>query len=337
MARSLKSQFRVRPQFLFVVVVLLFTVWIACTQPIFLNLSNVQVSNKASSTNLKRDVRKISEDFFPRDFESIENLNRLADYLKTQFQQFSSDVQEQKYSGGHFEYKNIIVKFGPSTRPVVVIGAHYDSCEKYPGADDNASGIAGLIELARLLKQHPPTAVSVELVAYSTEEPPFFGSDEMGSFIHARSLKAKGLDVRAMLSLEMIGYFSDVWGSQDFPAYMMRLFYPTKGNFIAVVSNFSSYSLTKQIKRAMQPASDLPVYSINGPSTLYGIDYSDHRNYWHFGFPAAMITDTAFLRNKAYHKSEDTFDRLDYEKMAKVIDGVYNTTFSFDVAADLKR
>ena len=235
------------------------------------------------------------------------------------------------------DYKNIIASFGDRAKPVLVIGAHYDSCEKHPAADDNASGVAGLVEIARLLKIRSPKNISVQLVAYSTEEPPFFGGDEMGSFVHAQSLKAQGTDVIAMLSLEMLGFFSDDWWSQEFPAYLMRLFYPSKGNFIAIVSNFGSYSLTKQIKRAMQPASDLPVYSMNGPSKLYGIDFSDHRSYWEFGFPAVMITDTAFLRNTAYHKAEDTFDRLDYDRMSKVIDGIYNAAFSFDASAESKK
>ncbi len=333
---GIKNQLRVRPKFLLIVVIFLLALWIICAQPIIFKLKEVQVSNKASPVNLKEQVKKISQDFFPRDFEAIENLNRAADYIKSQFEQFSSEVEEQKYSGFHRYYKNIIAHFGTSTNPLLVIGAHYDSCEKYPAADDNASGVAGLIELARLLRIHSPRNISIQLVAYSTEEPPFFGGSEMGSFYHAQSLKAHGVDVRAMLSLEMLGYFSDKWGSQDFPAYLMRLFYPSKGNFIAVVSNFSNYSLTKQIKQAMQPASDMPVYSMNGPSKLYGIDFSDHRSYWQFGFPAVMITDTAFLRNKAYHKAEDTFDRLDYERMSKVIDGVYNVALSFDTSDDSK-
>lgn len=324
-----KNQLRIRPKFIFAVTLILIAAWIICAQPIFFTSHKRQTARQASPSNLKNHVKTISENFYPRDYKNVGNLNRTADYIKTQLQQFSLDVSEQNYSAENREYKNVIAKFGSPGKPVLVIGAHYDSCGKHPAADDNASGVAGLIELARLLKDQSPVNIAVELVAYSTEEPPIFGSNDMGSFVHAQRLKAQKIDVVGMLSLEMIGYFSDEWGSQDFPAYLMRLFYPSKGNFIAVVSNFSSYSLTRQIKQSMQLATDLPVYSMNGPGSLYGIDYSDHRNYWEFEFPAVMITDTAFLRNKAYHTDQDTFDRLNYEKMSKVIDAVYGSIFSF--------
>jgi Zn-dependent M28 family amino/carboxypeptidase len=299
-------------------------------QPLILKFGGSLAGNKALPENLKAHVQKLSQEFFPRDSEHTENLDQAAEYIKSQLLQYSNDVSDQIYTAEKKDYKNVIAKFGPQTNRVVVIGAHYDACEELPGADDNASGVAGLIELARLLKEKPPQNFAVELVAYSTEEPPFFRTEGMGSFIHAQSMKSQNKEVIAMVSLEMIGYFSDEPGSQNFPMALLKLFYPSKGNFIAVVSNFASYELTGKFKKAMTNATDLPVYSMNGPSMLRGVDFSDHLNYWKLGYPAVMVTDTAFFRNEAYHTKEDTFDRLDYEKMAKVVEGVAAAVQSLD-------
>lgn len=322
--------FRIRPKFFIGLVIVLLSIWVVCSQPIFFNFSRPKGVLKASPETLKAHVKKISEEFFPRDYESIENLNLVASYLEKQFRQSSSSVTVQKYTADGREYRNVIAKFGPETKRVVVVGAHYDSSEKYPAADDNASGVAGLLELSRILKKNSLKNIQVQIVAYSTEEPPYFGFNQMGSYVHAESLYSENLEVLGMLSLEMIGYFSDEWGSQGFPAFLMRLFYPSKGNFVAIVSDFSSYSLTKKVKGAMQLATDLPIYSMNGPQMLYGIDYSDHRNYWKFGFPAVMVSDTAFFRNKNYHTQNDTSEKLDYSKMAKVIDGIQEVIFQMD-------
>lgn len=235
-------------------------------------------------------------------------------------------------------YKNIIARFGPSAGPLLVIGAHYDSHgdasegAKYrvgftlethtPGADDNASGVAGLIELARLLRQYPPQH-PVELVAYTLEELPYFRTGYMGSAWHVRSLAAAGREVQLMLSLEMIGYFSDKDGSQSYPVPGMEFVYPERGNFIAIVGRTGDFGSTRGVKAIMAGATDLPVYSINAPSLIPGIDFSDHLNFWQAGYPALMITDTAFYRNPNYHRAEDTYEKLDYTRMAKVVQAVF--------------
>jgi Zn-dependent M28 family amino/carboxypeptidase len=191
-----------------------------------------------------------------------------------------------------------------------------------PGADDNASGVAGLIELARLLGAQPPP-VRVELVAFSLEEPPYFGSTGMGSSVHAESLRKQNIRVKAMFSLEMIGYFSDAPNSQHFPAAVLSALYPSTGNFISVVGRVSDWSLVRRTKAAMRNASPLPVYSINAPTFIPGVDFSDQKNYWHAGYSAVMITDTAFYRNRNYHTALDTEEKLDYKRMAMVVEGVY--------------
>ena len=226
-------------------------------------------------------------------------------------------------------YQNIIALF-PSTNPArIVVGAHYDACADTPGADDNASGIAGILELARLIGKFQPHH-TIELVAYCTEEPPFFGTQDMGSAHHAQGLQEQGIRVDAMLALEMIGYFSDAPSSQSYPAFIFRLFCPSKGNFIAVVGNTKQRRLIKATKIAMRGITDLPVHSVSVPGFIQGVDFSDHRNYWAHGFPAVMITDTAFLRNKMYHELGDTADRLDYTRMSKVVIAVLEAIKKLD-------
>jgi hypothetical protein len=145
----------------------------------------------------------------------------------------------------------------------------------------------------------------------------------MGSAVHAKSLRARGLAIRLMISLEMIGYFSDEPNSQGFPLPLFRLFYPSRGNFILVVDRLFSNS-ARELKQAMSAASDLPVYSINAPAIIPGVDFSDHLSFWNEGYPAVMVTDTAFYRNPAYHSPLDTPDRLDYARMAQVVGGVFH-------------
>ena len=161
----------------------------------------------------------------------------------------------------------------------MVIGAHYDSYGDTPGADDNASGVAGLIELAHLLKKNPPKN-AVELVAYTLEEPPFFNGENMGSAHHARAFKTTGRPLKLMISLEMIGYFSDEAHSQNYPTGLLKTFYPTKGNFIGIIGRASDSKETRRVKALMSGATDLPVYSMNAPVSLVpGLDFSDHRNF----------------------------------------------------------
>ncbi|MGB0744059.1 MAG: peptidase M28, partial [Opitutales bacterium] len=148
--------------------------------------------------------------------------------------------------------------------------------------------------------------------------------ESMGSYIHAQSLAEESVEVIGMIALEMIGYFSDEFGSQSYPTPLFHIIYPNTGNFIAVIGNLDQRSFTKAVKLGMKGSSGLRVFSVNAPEQIPGIDFSDHRNYWAFGFDAVMVTDTAFYRNTAYHKAEDTWDRLDYARMADVVRGVYH-------------
>ena len=271
---------------------------------------------------LEAHVKRLSVDFHPRRFDEARNTALAAQYIHDTFAAAGANVSTQEFAVGHATHRNVIARFGPGAGPLLVIGAHYDSYGATPGADDNASGVAGLLELARLLGREPPPR-PVELVAYALEEPPFFRSADMGSAHHVRALRAAKREVQLMLSLEMIGYFADAPGSQRFPAPGLSLLYPDRGDFIAVVGRLGGFGSTRRVKAIMAGATDLPVHSINAPPLLPGIDFSDQLNYWNAGYDALMITDTAYLRNPNYHARTDTFDTLDYRRMADVVRAVH--------------
>ncbi|MEM7791429.1 MAG: M28 family peptidase [Verrucomicrobiota bacterium] len=300
--------------------------WFFLAQPIL--SSNPVSETKVDVDRLETHVKKLSINFHPRNFRQIANLEATADYIYKHFDAAGGQVETQAFEASGGLYKNVSCLFGSGDRARLIVGAHYDSHEETPGADDNASGVAGLIELAYLLG-NSDLDIDVELVAYTLEEPPFFGSKSMGSYIHAKATRDQGREIIGMIALEMIGYFSDEKGSQNYPVPFFKILYPNKGNFIAIIGRTDHRSFTKQVKRGMKGASKLPVFSINAPAFITGIDFSDHRNYWHFGYDAVMVTDTAFYRNKAYHTENDTWDRLDYEKMSQVVSSLHHSILGF--------
>lgn len=251
-----------------------------------------------------------------RSSDHPDELNIVAAYIARHFRASGAIVEEQAFR----EYRNVIAHFGPTDPklPVLVIGAHYDAFGDLPGADDNASGTAAILELARLLGRTPPNT-PVMLVAFTTEEPPFFGSELMGSAVHAESLKRP---VIGMMSLEMIGYFR---GDQRWTSWVLSLMYPKKGDFIAACGGWRDRVLARRTKRALN-ASGIRAVSFTGPRTM--LDASDHRNYWSRGWPAVIVTDTAYVRNPNYHTARDTADTLDYARMARVVDGVFRVALS---------
>jgi hypothetical protein len=284
--------------------------------------SNEPSSKNADEVKLRQHVDAMSKDFYPRNSDHTENLNRCAEYISTHFKNAGAEVEMQDYIVDKLTYKNVIGRFGVGKPKKIIVGAHYDSCDETPGADDNASGVAGLLELAQLIGKDQPDA-EIELVAYTLEEPPFFSGPQMGSVIHANSVASEKDKIIGVIVLEMIGYFSDAPGSQDYPVPVMKGYYPSRGNFITVVSRWDQSEWISDLKAGMKGTTDLPVYSFRGPASLPGVDFSDHRNYWPHDIPAAMVTNTAFYRNKNYHTEQDTADRLDYHRMGKVVVGVY--------------
>lgn len=277
---------------------------------------------------LERHVRMLAVTLAPRSYQHTDNLEAAGNYVLEEFKRYGLATDVQTFEVDGHSYRNVIARLGPAAGPLIVIGAHYDGCADTPGADDNASGVAGLLELARALAANPPRQ-SVELVAYSLEEPPFFRSQYMGSFQHAQSLAQRHREVKLMLSLEMIGYFRDAPGSQRYPIGALKLLYPDEGNFVALVGAYRDFGDMRRVKGLFKGASTLPATSINAPALVQGVDFSDHASYWRFEMPAFMVTDTAFLRNANYHRAGDTPDTLDYARMAQVVRGVYAVAQEF--------
>lgn len=273
------------------------------------------------ASRLEAHTRMLSETFAPRSYLHTANLARCAAYIADAWTAAGGSVSRQAYTVNGRVYENIRGHFGPVAGPRVIVGAHYDAFGALPGADDNACGVAGLIELGRAFGAVAPSG-AVELVAFTLEEPPFFQTDEMGSRRHAAMIVSQQVEVAAMLCLEMIGYFSDAPGSQRYPVGLLRLFYPSRGNFIGVIGHSGQGRLIATVRAAMRATGGVPVRSIRAPATLPGVDLSDHSSYWRHGLPALMITDTAYLRNTAYHTPADRAERLDYNRMAHVVRGV---------------
>jgi len=203
---------------------------------------------------------------------------------------------------------------------IVVVGAHYDTIAGSPGANDNGSGIAALLELARLIGTERLKR-SVRLVAFVNEEPPFFRTPHMGSVVYARQCRAQDADIVAMLSLETIGCYSNARGSQKYPA-PLHLFYPSTGNFIGFVGNLRSRRLLSACVKSFRRVTDFPVQSISAPGWIMGLGWSDHWAFWRYGFPAVMVTDTALFRYPYYHDRYDTPDKLNFGSMARVVSGL---------------
>lgn len=296
----------------------LLSIWVIVARPMFdFKKSSAIENNTVSPQVLEKHVKKLSIDFLPRNYSNVDKLNQAAAYIKKEFELTGLIVEVQKYTYLESEYKNLIVHFGPRIGSKIVVGAHYDVAGELPGADDNASGVAGLIELARQLKGKD-LKKGVTLVAYTLEEPPVYRTEYMGSFVHAKSEYEKGSEIDLMISLEMIGYYSDEKDSQRFPVKLLKYFYPTEGNFIAVIDILTS-RWGKKVKKGLSKHMELGVHSINAPRSIPGIDFSDHRSYWNFGYAAVMLSDSSFYRNTAYHSAGDTYDRLDYNKMSQLI------------------
>ncbi|UCH83491.1 MAG: M28 family peptidase [Candidatus Latescibacterota bacterium] len=254
-----------------------------------------------------------------------------AGYIRHELRRMGYEVKSQSFVVDSVEVENLEAELGGHgpDQDIVIIGAHYDSVVGCPGANDNATGVAALIEVARMLAGSRP-ALTLRFVAFVNEEPPFFQTGDMGSWQYSRRCKTNGENIVGMLSLETIGYYSSEKGSQNYP-FPFSLFYPSTADFIGFVGNLSSRTLIRRVKSAFESHSDFPCESASVPGWLTGIGWSDHWSFWQHGYPALMVTDTALFRYHAYHTMEDTSEKIDYENLARVVEGL---TW---VAADLAR
>jgi len=276
------------------------------------------------TTRLGRHLRYLTSQQPARSAAHPAVLDSVAAYLAQHLQAAGGRVVRQPVPAGGTTYQNVIASFGPETGPRLIIGAHYDVCGEQPGADDNGTGTAALLELARLLGQaKQPLPQRIDLVAYTLEEPPYFRTSHMGSYVHAASLKAAQVPVTGMVALEMLGYYDERSGSQRYPVGALKLLYGSRGNYVTVAQKFGgSGRWGRWLARRYRAVAGLPVRRFKAPAWLPGIDFSDHLNYWHFGYPALLLTDTAFYRNAHYHQGTDTLNRLSLPRLALAVDAL---------------
>lgn len=228
--------------------------------------------NIADSKRMKENLTSILNTEKPRNSSNIAELNQVAEFIYNEFKTLSDSVTEQKFMADGREYKNIICSINTDQAERLIIGAHYDVCGNQDGADDNGSGVVGLLELARLLKDQK-LSYRIDFVAYTLEEPPYFGTNRMGSFIHAKSLSDNQVPVKGMISLEMIGYFSERENSQAYPLPFLSYVYGNKGNFITIVQKFSAGAFAKDIAKKMRANPSIKTVIFQGPKSLTGIDF----------------------------------------------------------------
>lgn len=297
-------------------------------------LPKLTQTESITSQNLKRHLDKLCIEIGERDFQHPENLQKSIDYIKGELETMGYKVELQEAPTPKFisntkqTFFNIVAEKKGTKFPdqIIVVGGHYDSVAGHDcvGADDNASAIAVLLELARLLKDTEPEK-TLRFVAFCNEEPPFFNTEYMGSFVYAKNCKDQSENIEAMFCLEMLGYYSDIKGSQNYPYPLntvLRLIFGDKGNFVAFISNMDSRGLMAKSLETFRDSTEFPSQGVALPSFVTGVDWSDHRSFWAQGYKAIMIGDTALYRNKYYHTPEDTPEKLDYDKMARVTMGV---------------
>jgi len=276
------------------------------------------------AARLEATVRHLSGDIGERHFRRTHALDDALSFIRDELGRSHVTATDHPFevSGRQFTNLEVIVPSrSVATEPgCIVVGAHYDTAPGTPGADDNATGVAALLELARQLA-HERFERSLRLVFFPNEEPPFFPDAGMGSAMYAAQLRHAAVDVHTMISLEMLGYYSDRPHSQRYPPGL-SLFYPNRGNFIGFVSNLRSRKRLQELKRAFIASSDFPCESLAAPEWTVVVGLSDHSSFWKEGYPGLMMTDTAFMRNPHYHRASDTADTLDFERFAEVTEGL---------------
>ncbi|NVN93192.1 MAG: M20/M25/M40 family metallo-hydrolase [Desulfuromonadales bacterium] len=271
---------------------------------------------------LKGQVAMLAGTIGERNTKQYHQLQQSAAYISEQLRGMGYAIRQEPYLADGKQVVNIEAELKGTLQPdqIVVVGTHYDSPLGSPGANDNASGVAALLELARRFKDAQPGR-TLRFVAFVNEEQPFFKTELMGSRVYATGCKKRGDKIVAMLSLETIGYYSDAPKSQQYPA-PFSLLYPDTGNFIAFVGNLKSRSLVRTSIKTFRETTPFPSEGLAAPEFIEGVGWSDQWAFWQEGYPGFMITDTAPFRYPHYHQASDTPDKLDYGRMARVVSGI---------------
>lgn len=271
---------------------------------------------------LQGHVAMLSGTIGERNFILLKQLQASADYIEKLFLKYGFAVERQPYTAKGKTFHNIIAekKGAASPENIIIIGAHYDSFLGTPGADDNGSGIAALLVLSRLFSQKS-LPCTIRFAGFVNEEPPFFWTKDMGSYVYAARCRQRNEKIAAMISLECIGYYSEEKKSQHY-LFPLGFFYPAQGDFIAFVGNLSSFNLVRDFTQAFRSAAQFPSEGGSFPWIIPGVFWSDHWPFWKMGYPGLMVTDTALFRNQNYHTEEDRLETLDFERMARVVAGL---------------
>ncbi len=280
------------------------------------------MNDSVSARQLEVHVTQLAAEIGERNVFRPQALAAAARYIEEEWRRQGYEVTPLAYTTRGVESVNLEVTRTGRRFPeqILLVGAHYDSVSGSPGANDNATGVAALLELSRLFVK-ASLERSLRFVAFVNEEPPFFNWGSMGSMVYAKAARKRGDDIRLAISLETLGYYSDEPGSQRYPPFF-RFFYPDRGNFIAFVSNFRSRSMLKRAIGAFRASSDFPLESVASFEFVPGIGWSDHLSFWRQGYLALMITDTAPYRYPHYHRPSDTPDKVDYPSLARMTDGL---------------
>jgi len=274
------------------------------------------------SERLARHVKVLAGEIGSRHLGRLESLRRAERYIAGELGAAGYGVAAEAFTVDGVEVRNLVAERGGAGRAgeIVLVGAHYDTVPTTPGADDNASGIAAMLELARAFSGRSASR-TVRFVAFVNEEPPYFQGEGMGSWVYARRARARGDRVVGMLPLETVGYYRDAPGSPKYPP-PFSLFYPNRGDFIAFVGNLASRCLVRRCVGLFRAKAGFPAEGLTAPGFVTGVGWSDHWSFWKEGYPAVMVTDTAPFRNPNYHQPTDTPDTLDYPRMARVVAGL---------------
>ena len=275
-----------------------------------------------SAERLESHVRQLAEVIGERNVYRPAALHAAEEYIKETWQAQGYDVTSQEYDVEGVTCSNLEITRSGSRQPqqYLLIGAHYDSVLGSPGANDNGSGIAVLLELSLAFRVLKP-AIGIRMVAFTNEEPPFFHTGRQGSRVYAKAARTRGDDIRLMVALETMGCFRSEPGSQYYPP-LFRRFYPDRGNFIALVCNLRTRRTMRRLASAFRRVSDFPLEHLATISIVPGVSWSDHLSFWRQGYRALMVTDTAFYRYAHYHSPTDTPDQLDYRSLARVTEGL---------------
>ena len=278
---------------------------------------------KRAADLIGEDIDMLAGTIGERNMWRLAGLQRAVAYIAERLEAagFAPAVQEYRVEGARVQNVEATLAGSTDTAPSVIIGAHYDTVIGCPGANDNATGVAAMLELARRFAGQPHRR-TVRFVTFANVEPPFFQTEAMGSLVYAKEAKRRGERIAAMLSLETIGYYSDRPHSQQYPVAPLALFYPNTGNFIAFVSDIGSARLLRTALRAFKARSSFPVQGAAVPVAIPGVGWSDHWSFWQVGYPAIMVTDTAPYRYPWYHTPGDTPDKVSLVHLADVVDGL---------------